>query len=247
MKNQYFGDIKDLFKYDLAKVILRGIPSLKRITFITMLTENDERSDGNKLHYQGKAGCNNLRLVSYLGESVVHGRRNVSEIKDYFEYQDMEIYIYGERDFYFYSPGNIDDVLDGTATFTWGRELDALPAGSADMALVTIPSNGLKPLPEYERICAAWLSSVEELDALLESSDLKSYFRGVATAVKPGGRIYMIVEETPGAFRLYTEAELVLRDMGFDYERTLPETDIQSFRERMRFPGGGPQVIVYAK
>ena len=45
MKNQYFGDNRDLFKYDLVHTIIRarhaGLPS--RFTFIPMLTKDEKR------------------------------------------------------------------------------------------------------------------------------------------------------------------------------------------------------------
>lgn len=48
MKNQYFGDNRDLFKYDLVHKIINaryaGLP--KRFTFIPMLTENDNTKQG---------------------------------------------------------------------------------------------------------------------------------------------------------------------------------------------------------
>ena len=59
MKNQYFGDIKDLFKYDLGEFLINEIPELERFTFIPMLTPDDKGPDGNKLNYDGRPGSKN--------------------------------------------------------------------------------------------------------------------------------------------------------------------------------------------
>ena len=46
MKNQYFGDNRDLFKYDLFLKIIQKTDSVNRFTFIPMLTP-DVRSSQN--------------------------------------------------------------------------------------------------------------------------------------------------------------------------------------------------------
>jgi hypothetical protein len=100
MKNQYFGDVKDLFKYDLVQHLIEHIPSLRRFTFVTMLTENDERSDGLKLDYRGRAGCENQELVDLLCRCVREGRRNVSEVLPYFEARGIHTDIYGSDKYF---------------------------------------------------------------------------------------------------------------------------------------------------
>ncbi len=96
MKNRYFGDIKDLFTYDLVERLILKVPSLKRFTFVTMLTPDDGRNDGNKLFVGGRAGYRNSALVAYLEDCVAKGRRNVSRIRPYFEERGIPITIYGE-------------------------------------------------------------------------------------------------------------------------------------------------------
>ncbi len=120
MKNQYFGDVKDLFKYDLVQWLIECLPAVDSFTFITMLTLNDGRSDGNKLNYQGRAGCKNEELVCYLAERVSSGRRNISEIREYYNIRDIDIEIYGENDFFSHSTrdsyfaGIRDELLSGS-------------------------------------------------------------------------------------------------------------------------------------
>ena len=97
MKNQYFGDVRDLFKYDLISRIIQETNSINRFLFIPMLTENDNRGDGNKIDYnKAKAGTQNKDLMTYLKNCVNMGRRNITEIKRYFESKEIKVYIYNE-------------------------------------------------------------------------------------------------------------------------------------------------------
>ena len=47
MKNQYFGDNSDVFKYDLIYQIMQ-VGLVNYFTFIPMLTENDHKNHGEK-------------------------------------------------------------------------------------------------------------------------------------------------------------------------------------------------------
>ena len=101
MKNQYFGDIRDLFKYDLIISIIREIGSINRFIFIPLLTRNDNRKDGNKIDYTtAKAGTHNKGLIEYLEKRVNENRREVSEIKEYFKSNGIEITIYRETEYF---------------------------------------------------------------------------------------------------------------------------------------------------
>ncbi len=72
MKNQYFGDLRDLFKYDLIESIMEGINKLQRFTFIPMLTEYDPNvGDGNKRNFKRavknvRPGTKNEELMTFL-------------------------------------------------------------------------------------------------------------------------------------------------------------------------------------
>ena len=97
MKNKYFGDIRDLFKYDLILRITQGMISIHRFLFIPMLTSDDNNSDGRKTDYtKAKAGTQNKSLMSYLKDCVDRNRRNITEIEPYFESNGVEIYIHKE-------------------------------------------------------------------------------------------------------------------------------------------------------
>lgn len=117
LKNQYFGDVKDLFKYDLVEELIRGVPELKQFAFIPMLTAPDTRNDGNKVDYKRRAGSMNRELCEYLQTRVERGVRDIIEIKKYYRAKDIPIEIYYESEYldhrnrYFYFKGIPDRLL----------------------------------------------------------------------------------------------------------------------------------------
>ena len=101
MKNQYFADIRDLFKYDLAFAIIQGLSSTDRFTFIPMLTRNNERTDGQKIDYsKAKAGIKNTSLVEYLQRCLRENRKNILEIREYFLSRGIEIIVHKETEYF---------------------------------------------------------------------------------------------------------------------------------------------------
>lgn len=95
MKNQYFGDIRDLFKYDLIQHLIESVESLAGLTFIPMLTPDDGGGQGNVLDYdRALAGNRNESLKQYLGECVSEDRRDIREVRQWFESQDVSAYLY---------------------------------------------------------------------------------------------------------------------------------------------------------
>lgn len=94
MKNKYFGDIRDLFKYDLISRICQENALTKRVLFIPMLTENDNRREGNINDYsKAKAGAQNDELKNFLDSCRKHDKRDVKEIERYFKSNGLEIHI----------------------------------------------------------------------------------------------------------------------------------------------------------
>jgi hypothetical protein len=104
MKNQYFGDIRDQFKYDLILDIMRRNRGLRleKFTFIPMLTKNDHRTDGNKRGVEERKrryrpGSRNDELVHFLGRSdgIAPGERDFTEILGFFNDKHFRTSIYG--------------------------------------------------------------------------------------------------------------------------------------------------------
>lgn len=105
MKNQYFGDVRDLFKYDLIQEVMEQSPALRQFSFIPMLTENDGRSDGNKRitndkSLQDRLGSQNSELVDCLRkyDTIAPDDRDFREIGDFFEDKGIRTAIYHPAD-----------------------------------------------------------------------------------------------------------------------------------------------------
>ncbi|MFH0903667.1 MAG: hypothetical protein V1854_00570 [Methanobacteriota archaeon] len=106
MKNKYFGDIRDLFKYDLIECIMRGIYSLHGFTFIPMLTKDEDgKRDGNKRDFDKakencRPGTRNKNLMGFLNDNA--DKRNFIVMEEYFKSVGIRPFIYdGHNDKYF--------------------------------------------------------------------------------------------------------------------------------------------------
>ncbi len=85
MKNQYFGDTRDLFKYDLALELLLQC-NLRRLTFIPMLTRDKPNTHGCRTNYsKTTAGTRRVVLRRFLERCVKGERRNIRELEFFFE------------------------------------------------------------------------------------------------------------------------------------------------------------------
>lgn len=97
MKNQYYGDNKDLFKYDIIEQIMTRVKNLKKFSFIPMLTPNDNRNDGNDRERENaRAGYKNKDLMEFLerARELDRDQRDFRKIRGYFEKIGVNIKIY---------------------------------------------------------------------------------------------------------------------------------------------------------
>lgn len=105
MKNKYFGDIRDLFKYDIIKEIMIGVRSLQKFTFIPMLTKDDDgKRDGNERDFDKaeknfRPGTKNEKLMKFLSEyrEIKADKRNFRDIRQYFQLKQINVKIYEEN------------------------------------------------------------------------------------------------------------------------------------------------------
>ena len=165
------------------------------------------------------------------------------------EVDEMEQRLPGSRKglHYFFKTGSTDEVIAGEATFAHERELDSLPPDSVDVAVATIPSSSLKPLPDYERVLTAWLAGYGEIEDGLELSDLEKYFRGVRRVIRPGGRMNVMVEDMPEAVDALMAVEPILYSLGFKRIGSLPETGPDEKDKTDRMSSRNLQALVYVK
>ena len=69
MNRMFFGDQRDLFKFDLVRHIMKAFPELANFTFVPMLTE-DESASGRK-----KTATKDLGLAQKKGRAGTRNRR----------------------------------------------------------------------------------------------------------------------------------------------------------------------------
>jgi hypothetical protein len=129
VKNQYFGDNKDLFKYDLALEIMRtGL--VEHFTFVPMLTKPDETKHGRK-NDRNHASTQNKELMNFLDECIDRGQKDIKKIVPFFQRYGINMTIYG-KDGYF-SNQKRQSYFDG------------IGSGLLSRALILIdPDNGLE-------------------------------------------------------------------------------------------------------
>ena len=104
MNRMFFGDARDLFKFDLVRHIMKAFPDLLSFTFVPMLTEEESRTGKKKTATKdlglalknGRAGTGNRELMVDMGR--------LQEIDD-----DLE-YFHGVQS-YFKKENIIVDVL----------------------------------------------------------------------------------------------------------------------------------------
>ena len=124
MKNQYFGDIRDLFKWDLIEHILATVSAFRRsLTYIPMLTP-DGGNHGNLVDYDDAVGCKNGPLRRYLGQCVESGKRDINLIVPYYEKRGVTAHLHrGEGEFFNHHDrgahfgGVVDSLLDRALIF----------------------------------------------------------------------------------------------------------------------------------
>jgi hypothetical protein len=109
MKHQYFGDSRDLFKYDFLLDVLANVRGLERLVLIPMLTPDDESREGERL--ASLPGRRRPSLAAFLRASRRDNRRQVTSLREYMAsngvnylpYRDDECFEPAAREEYFAS------------------------------------------------------------------------------------------------------------------------------------------------
>jgi len=101
MKNQYFGDRNDFFKYDLVLTLIEKIDSLKCFTFIPMLTQDDGSGDGGLTDYDGRR---RKELESFLKSCIRKSNRNIKNLYSFFSnYENPEYHAYKDDEYFLHA------------------------------------------------------------------------------------------------------------------------------------------------
>jgi hypothetical protein len=130
MKHQYFGDRRDLFKYDLLLDVLSAIPTLERLTFVPMLTPDDDSRQGNQIAVL--PGDRNPALAEFLNDCRQEKRRDLRALREFMQEARVVYEPYRDNDFFNHS--------------NRAEYFASIPASSLTKALVFLdPDIGLEP------------------------------------------------------------------------------------------------------
>jgi hypothetical protein len=109
VKNQNFGENRDLLKFDLVCEIMRaGLED--RFVYVPMLTEDEERKEEPHIcRHDAVGGVGNKDLLNFLDECVINEKRNVGQLEGFFQkcgingsiYGKDEIFVHEDRRSYF--------------------------------------------------------------------------------------------------------------------------------------------------
>jgi hypothetical protein len=83
VKNQFFADRRDFFKYDFLLALMEGTAAFHRFTFIPMLTPDDGTSDGNLTDYPPGHHPRRQDLWNFLRGCLQRGERDIRKLHVY--------------------------------------------------------------------------------------------------------------------------------------------------------------------
>lgn len=98
MKNQYFGDARDYFKYELLEELLVRVQGLERLVCLWMLTAPDASSEGNVPFAENPRLS---ALSAFLRRCLDSGNRNVVLMRQYFASRGVDYTPWGDKPPYF--------------------------------------------------------------------------------------------------------------------------------------------------
>ena len=125
MKNQYFADRRDYFKYDFIIYLVQSL-ALGKFTFIPMLTP-----DNGTVYVQGRG---DLPLYNFLQGCLDAGRRNIALLREFFEREQPRIE---------YRPYKESEDL---VQISRAGYFDAVPSDDLKGALILVdPDTGFEP------------------------------------------------------------------------------------------------------
>ena len=109
MNRTYFGDTRDLFKFDLVRHIMKAMPVFDSFTFVPMLTDTPEQGgrkksaakDLKKATKIGRAGSQNRDLVAHMErlQEIDDDLEYFQTIHDYFKKENILVDILHKEQF----------------------------------------------------------------------------------------------------------------------------------------------------
>jgi hypothetical protein len=131
MKNQYFGDKRDLLKFTLLETLARNIPNVDQLTCIWLLTPPSPNNDGNR-HFREHEGATDLAV--FLKRCIANGRRDVRELARYLLDRPGRYYSYGDEASHYFTSSSRTTYFKSVPDYALRRAV-----------VFFDPDNGLEP------------------------------------------------------------------------------------------------------
>jgi hypothetical protein len=189
VKNQYFGDNKDLWKYDLVLAIMQA-GLVEQFTFVPMLTEPDGTNHGVKADRRhARAGTRNKELVNFLDECINGGQKDIELMVGFFKRYGIKMTIYYGEGSYFSHPAR--------QSYFAGIESRLL---SKSLILVD-PDNGLEIKRSGEK--HVLYSEVKEIYGRMDGDSILMVYQYFPRASRPdylNGRMQELKDKISGDY-----------------------------------------------
>jgi len=134
VKNQFFADKRDYFKYDLWLEVAEKLKEkgIERLTLVPMLTPDDSTKEGRKVTYP--EGKRRKRLYGFLQFCLAPGRRSTTRLREFLCDERIEYHLYRDEDDKGFQDGS------------WDAYFSAVPREwLGDAAILIDPDTGLEP------------------------------------------------------------------------------------------------------
>jgi hypothetical protein len=102
VKDQYFGDARDYFKYHLLMELVTRVPGVEKLVCLWMLTAPDESGEGNVAFAQSGEL---QELNDFLRLHLEAGDRRVHHLREFFQEQGIRYTPWGDEPPYFTTLG----------------------------------------------------------------------------------------------------------------------------------------------
>jgi len=100
MKNQLFGDNRDLLKFDLVCQIAQT-NLVDRFTYIPMLTADEpQKEEPHFCRHEATGGGENQELVQFLDNCIVNEKRNIGQLEQFFQGCHIQAVIYDKENIF---------------------------------------------------------------------------------------------------------------------------------------------------
>jgi len=102
MKNQNFGDNRDLLKFDLAyQIVNEGLSG--QFSYIPMLTARVAEEEAQLCRHNASGGTGNQDLQNFLDNCIINEKRDIGCLEEFFQQKGLKAGIYAKDKIFVHS------------------------------------------------------------------------------------------------------------------------------------------------